>query len=152
MNAALIRGGARNCPLCVLAGRRRHDMDDAIAMFTQIAEKGGQHCGRLRARIVQQDDTLAGDLQPADQQLELLLGRHRFPVARPQVGAEHRDAAGLQAVEKLGSGLEIREAEERRARNVGRCAMEAMQSQPAFAEWTAAGLAETIVIDKFETD
>jgi glutathione S-transferase len=30
--------------------------------------------------------------------------------------------------------------------------MEAMQSQPAFAEWTAAGLAETIVIDKFETD
>jgi glutathione S-transferase len=30
--------------------------------------------------------------------------------------------------------------------------MDAMQSQPAFAEWTAAGLAETIVIDKFETD
>ncbi|MGB3865883.1 MAG: glutathione S-transferase family protein [Xanthobacteraceae bacterium] len=30
--------------------------------------------------------------------------------------------------------------------------MTAMMAQPAFAEWTAAGLAETIVIDRFETD
>lgn len=30
--------------------------------------------------------------------------------------------------------------------------MAAMMAQPAFAEWTAAGLAETIVIDRFETD
>jgi glutathione S-transferase len=29
--------------------------------------------------------------------------------------------------------------------------MDAMQSQPAFQEWTRAGLAETIVIDRFET-
>ena len=29
--------------------------------------------------------------------------------------------------------------------------MNAMMSQPAFAEWTRAGLAETIVIEKFET-
>jgi glutathione S-transferase len=33
-----------------------------------------------------------------------------------------------------------------------RAYMDAMQSHPAFAEWTAAGLAETIVIDKFEAD
>ncbi len=30
--------------------------------------------------------------------------------------------------------------------------MTAMMAQPAFAEWTAAGLAETIVIDRFEAD
>jgi glutathione S-transferase len=29
--------------------------------------------------------------------------------------------------------------------------MDAMMAQPAFAEWTKAGLAETIVIEKFET-
>jgi glutathione S-transferase len=29
--------------------------------------------------------------------------------------------------------------------------METMMSQPAFQEWTSAGLAETIVIDRFET-
>ena len=29
--------------------------------------------------------------------------------------------------------------------------MEAMMALPAFAEWTKAGLAETIVIAKFET-
>jgi len=28
--------------------------------------------------------------------------------------------------------------------------MEAMQAQPAFQEWTRDGLAETIVIEKFE--
>ena len=33
-----------------------------------------------------------------------------------------------------------------------RAYMDAMQSHPAFAEWTAAGLVETIVIDKFEAD
>jgi glutathione S-transferase len=30
--------------------------------------------------------------------------------------------------------------------------MAAMMSQPAFAEWTTAGLAETIVIERFETE
>jgi glutathione S-transferase len=30
--------------------------------------------------------------------------------------------------------------------------MAAMMTLPAFAEWTAAGLAETIVIERFETD
>jgi glutathione S-transferase len=29
--------------------------------------------------------------------------------------------------------------------------METMQTLPAFVEWTKAGLAETIVIEKFET-
>jgi glutathione S-transferase len=29
--------------------------------------------------------------------------------------------------------------------------MEAMVALPAFAEWTKAGLAETLVIEKFET-
>ena len=30
--------------------------------------------------------------------------------------------------------------------------MAAMKAQPAFAEWTAAGLAETTVIERFETE
>jgi glutathione S-transferase len=30
--------------------------------------------------------------------------------------------------------------------------MEAMASLPAFAEWTRAGLAETLLIEKFEND
>jgi glutathione S-transferase len=30
--------------------------------------------------------------------------------------------------------------------------MQAMQAHPAFAEWTAAGLKETWVIEKFEND
>jgi glutathione S-transferase len=29
--------------------------------------------------------------------------------------------------------------------------MDAMMSLPAFQEWTSAGLAETLVIEKFET-
>jgi glutathione S-transferase len=29
--------------------------------------------------------------------------------------------------------------------------MDTMMAQPAFAEWTKAGLAETLVIEKFET-
>ncbi len=32
-----------------------------------------------------------------------------------------------------------------------RAYMEAMQALPAFAEWTRDGLAETLVIEKFET-
>jgi glutathione S-transferase len=32
-----------------------------------------------------------------------------------------------------------------------RAYMEAMMSLPAFQEWTRAGLAETLVIEKFET-
>jgi glutathione S-transferase len=31
-----------------------------------------------------------------------------------------------------------------------RAYMDAMMAQPAFAEWTRAGLAETLVIEKFE--
>lgn len=34
---------------------------------------------------------------------------------------------------------------------VAKAYMETMQAQPAFAEWTKGGLAETIVIEKFET-
>jgi hypothetical protein len=94
-------------------------------MFAQIAQERGQHCGGLGTRIVQQQDTLANRLQPPDQQLELHLRRHRFPVAGPEVGAEHRVVLGLDVIEQFRRGLEIRETEERRgtrpARYAGEC-------------------------------
>ena len=34
---------------------------------------------------------------------------------------------------------------------VAKAYMETMMALPAFAEWTKAGLAETLVIEKFET-
>ena len=59
---------------------------------------------------------LAGGLQPLGKQLQLLCRRHRIPVAGPEVGAEHSDAALLQDVQRRGRHFKKGKAKERRAR------------------------------------
>ena len=51
-----------------------------------------------------------------EDQAQFLLRRHRQPVARPHVGAEHYDAALVQAIEQSLVRRKSRKAEERRSR------------------------------------
>jgi hypothetical protein len=55
--------------------------------------------------------------------MQLLLRRHRIPVAGPKVGAEHQNAARLQQIERGRSGFKAGETEEWRARRCGRPAV-----------------------------
>src|ERR1700738_4931722 len=73
-----------------------HQMDYAKVMVTQIAQESRQHGGGLRFGVVQENDSLARGVEPADEQLQFLLRRHRLPVAGPEVSTEHDDAARLQ--------------------------------------------------------
>ena len=57
--------------------------------------------------------------EPLGQQFQFLLRRHLVPVAGPEVGAEHRDAALLQIVERLRRHFEVGKAKERRGRRRG---------------------------------
>ena len=92
-------------------------MDHAVAVVAEVAQEGRQHGRGLRLGIVQQDDALAGGLQPLGEQLQLLLSASSaVPVAGPEVGAEHGDAALLQEFEGRRRHFEIGKAKERRAR------------------------------------
>ena len=66
---------------------------------------------------------LPGDFEPVDEQLQLLLRRHRIPVAGPEVGAEHHNAALTAGDRAWLRHLEVGKAEERRARGRGRDAV-----------------------------
>src|ERR1043166_5361788 len=57
-----------------------------------------------------------GGVEAGERELQLLRRAHRIPVARPQVGAEHHEAARLHALEQGGRGRKAWEAEEQRAR------------------------------------
>ena len=71
-------------------------MDHVIVIVPEIAQKSRQHGGGVRLGVVQQDDAPAGAFEPVGEQLQFLFRRHRIPVAGPEVGAEHDDAARLQ--------------------------------------------------------
>ena len=60
---------------------------------------------------------LPSSLDSGEEQLQFLLRGHRQPVARPDVGAEHHDVAGLQPVEQRGVRGETGKAEKRRGRH-----------------------------------
>ncbi len=68
-------------------------MHHPVAIVTQIAQESGQHGGRLRLRVVQQDDALARRLEAVGQQFQLRFLRHRDPVVGNDIGAEYDDAA-----------------------------------------------------------
>ncbi len=95
---------------------RRDNLNDAKPVLPQIPQEGRHDGSRARLRIVEQDDAFAGGSHALGDQLQFLLGRHLVPVAGPEIGAEHDDAARLQQVELALRGLEIGEAEERRRR------------------------------------
>lgn len=75
-------------------------MDNVVAAHFQSPQQSGQHRGGLRLGVVQQDDAAPNVVDAGEEQLQLGLGPHRQPVAGPDVGAEHDDAAPLQAVEQ----------------------------------------------------
>ena len=91
-------------------------MHDPVAVRLQPAQKGGQHRGGCDLGVVQQDDALARGGESLGQQREFLFRRHRVPVARPQVRAEHDDAARPHLIEQPRGGGKSRKSEERRGR------------------------------------
>jgi hypothetical protein len=65
-----------------------------------------------------------GGFEPSEHQAELLAGRHRPPIAGPQVGAEDHDISRCKTVQQVWRRREARKPEERRARPCGRMAVE----------------------------
>lgn len=65
---------------------------DPIALIVHVAQEGGHHSCRPRLRIMQQNDSLLGDLELLDHVLQFLLRGHVFPVGRPKIGAKDEDA------------------------------------------------------------
>ncbi len=72
-------------------------MHDRIAVVTQITTESGQHGGRLRLWIMQQDDALCRRLEAIGQQFQLRFLRHGDPVIGDDVGVEDDDAALLES-------------------------------------------------------
>jgi hypothetical protein len=98
-------------------------VDDAVAARLQSPQQRRQHGGGLRLGVVQQHDA-APDLGDAgEEELQLGLRRHRQPVAGPDIGAEHDDAAGLHPVEQRLARGKTGKAEERRGRLAPRLAI-----------------------------
>ena len=64
------------------AGSCRHQMDHAIVIILQIAQEIRQHGRGSRLWVVKQDDALAGDVEPVDDQLQFMLRRHRKEAIR----------------------------------------------------------------------
>src|SRR5436190_10426864 len=88
-----LRGGG----WCAL---RRDRVDDAVAAALEGAQQRRDHCRGLGPGVMQQHDAPARGLNSTEQELKLLGGRHRIPVARPQIGAEYDDPSALQHVEQ----------------------------------------------------
>ena len=53
----------------IATGSGRHHMDHAEVMVAQIAQKSGQHGGGSRFGVMEQDDSLAGGVEPIGDQL-----------------------------------------------------------------------------------
>src|SRR5947209_2965122 len=70
-------------------------MDHLKVVVVQVAQESGQHGGGSCLGIMKKDDAFARRVEPSLNQIELLLWRHRVPVAGPKVGAEHDDATRL---------------------------------------------------------
>ena len=70
-------------------------MDNAVAARFQGPQKGRQHARGFLLGVVQQDDAAPDALDTPEQQVQLLIGCHWQPVAGPDVGAEHGQAAPL---------------------------------------------------------
>ncbi len=102
----------------------RDHVDDAVAAFLQRAEEGRQHAGGFRLGVVQQHDAAPDLVDTPHEALQFEVRRHLVPVAGPDVGAEHHDAAPLEPIEQRGAGGEAGEAEERRRRRAAGPAVE----------------------------
>jgi hypothetical protein len=65
-----------------------------ISLIFQSLEERGQHCGGGRFVVVKERDvTRLGPFSHAHDPVQFPLRRHRVPVARPEIGAEHNHAA-----------------------------------------------------------
>lgn len=74
-------------------GSSRYQVYDPIALIVQVAQERGHHsCRPPRPRIMQQNDSLLGDLELLDHLLQFLLRGHVFPVGRPKIVAKDEDA------------------------------------------------------------
>src|SRR5262245_44013963 len=89
-------------------------MYDTVSTALEGAEEGGKHRGGLFLGVVEEHDPAAGCLDSFQHLFELSFRRHRIPVARPQVRAEHHDAATFESLEQLWRGSKSRKTEERR--------------------------------------
>ena len=106
-----------------LAAGRNH-MDHAVVVVPQIAQESRQHGRGLRLGIVQQDDALAGGLEPLGEQLQFLPAASsdssRWPRDRRRTPTMPRYCSRSSVA---GVDLEAGKAEERRARGRGRGAV-----------------------------
>ena len=66
-------------------------MNDTVPRCLKIVQKGRQHGRALPLGVMKKHDSAMIGLQALHHQTEFVLGRHGIPVARPEVGAEHRD-------------------------------------------------------------
>ena len=96
-------------------GARRNDVNDAESAFFELTQQGRQHLGGLGLGVVEQHDAMVDLLDSAEDEPQFLVG-DIGSIAGPDIGAEHDDAAFVQAVEqRLGRG-KARKPEERRHR------------------------------------
>ena len=87
-------------------------MDHAISVVAEPAQEGRQHGCGLRLGIVQQDDALARRPAAARSAVSTrCCRRHRIPVAGPEVGAEHGDAARSARCPASRASFQRRESE-----------------------------------------
>src|SRR5450830_1185417 len=94
----------------------RDHVHDAVSPPFEFVQEGGKHLGGLRLGVVEQHDSAADLLDTGEDQAQLLVRAHRQPVAGPDVGAEHDDAALAHAVEQRAIRGKAGKAEERRDR------------------------------------
>ena len=94
-------------------------MHQSIAAFFQLTQKLAEHLRRLGFGIVKQNNAATGFLKTPEDQIEFGFRRHGLPVGRPDIGAEHRVAFGVQIGDQRRRIGEAGKAEKRRARAVG---------------------------------
>jgi len=77
-------------------------MHDLVAAALERPQERREHGGGLPLGVVEQHNSATIGFEPAENQRQLLFGRHRIPVTGPEIGAEHHDPALLQPVEVSG--------------------------------------------------
>src|SRR5262249_26805666 len=78
----------------------RNNVNDPVTLPLELSQQAGQHLGRLCLGVVKQHDAASQPLDAGKDEMQFLLGAHRFPVACPDIGAEDHHTPLAHAIEE----------------------------------------------------
>lgn len=75
-------------------------MNDTVPTTPKFSQQLREHGRSLSLCVVKKNNAPVGYLDSAKYQLQLLVGRHRKPIARPYICAKHYNSAPFKIIEQ----------------------------------------------------